>query len=139
MPRIDSYWNDHRVRGGQRADQRFIIEIDVDPDGLGLFEEIELPTRWAVCPTGDGEGKHVNPSIDSHGLSREDFDEDPDFEESYFAGHYDVPCYECGGRSTVRALDRDACTAEQLAAWDKHQRDLAADRACEAAERRMGA
>jgi hypothetical protein len=58
---------------------------------------------YEVCPRCRGEGKHVNPSIDSHGLSREDFDQDPDFEEDYFSGVYDVPCYVCSGARVVKA------------------------------------
>ena len=133
-----SYYTDSRVIGGQRADRKFTIDIDEDPDGLGLYVEVELPTKWGVCPTCNGEGKHTNPSIDCDGLSREDFDEDPDFAEAYFAGAYDVPCYECGGRSTVRVLDVDKCTPAELAAWEAWQQAEAEMRACEAAERRMG-
>ena len=57
--------------------------------------------EWEVCGTCEGRGKHVNPSIDAHGLTREDFDEDPDFAESYFRGDYDMPCNECHGRRVV--------------------------------------
>lgn len=58
--------------------------------------------HWAICDRCSGEGKHVNPNVDGHGLSREDFDEDPDFEEAYFAGLYDVSCSECGGAGKVK-------------------------------------
>ena len=66
--------------------------------------------QFAVCPTCDGNGTHVNPSIDAHGLSREDFDGDPDFEESYFAGDYDVSCAECGGQRVVAKCAKDGCS-----------------------------
>lgn len=48
-----------------------------------------------------GRGKHVNPAIDCGGIPASDFAEDPDFAESYFRGHYDVPCAACGGRRVV--------------------------------------
>jgi len=64
----------------------------------GEGEDIEIPAIYEVCGTCDGKGSHVNPSIDSHGLSREDFDDDPDFAEDYFSGVYDIACNECHGR-----------------------------------------
>ncbi|MGK2884355.1 MAG: hypothetical protein ACSLE8_06200 [Rhodococcus sp. (in: high G+C Gram-positive bacteria)] len=64
-----------------------------------------LPFYWAICDRCNGHGKHVNPNVDGHGLSREDFDEDPDFAEDYFAGVYDVSCYDCGGAGKVKVPD----------------------------------
>lgn len=105
----------------------------------GHVDEIELPTRWAVCPVCSGEGKHINPAIDCGGLSREDFDEDPDFAEAYMAGVYDVPCNHCGGRTTVREVDLTALSPEQRQAWQQQLRDEAEYRALELAELRAGA
>lgn len=65
---------------------------------------LEVKGKWAVCGTCEGSGKHVNPSIDRRGISREEFLEDPEFEEEYFGGMYDVVCYECGGRNVVPAI-----------------------------------
>jgi RecJ-like exonuclease len=105
--------------------------------------EVELPAKYQVCGRCDGEGKHVNPSIDSHGISREEFDEDPDFEEAYFRGDYDVQCEECGGRTTVLVVDEAACRVQglekELKAYYQDQRDAAEMDAICAAERRMGA
>jgi len=87
-----------------------IILID-DDEG-----EVELTLEWAVCETCGGNGTHVNPSIDSHGLSDEDFVEDPDFAESYFSGSYNIPCNECGGRRVVpTSSDERFIKAVQLA------------------------
>lgn len=70
-------------------------------------------TKWEVCPRCEGEGKHVNPAIDGNGLSSEDFDELGDeFREDYFAGIYDVPCYECKGKRVVKA--QSAKTQDEL-------------------------
>lgn len=91
--------------------------------------------RMDVCPLCEGRGKHVNPSIDAHGLSREDFDEDPDFAESYFRGDYDVPCNLCRGANVVPVpLDPTVSTV-----IDEATRDAWQSRVETLAEMRMGA
>jgi len=80
--------------------------------------EVTVKIVWEVCPTCDGRGSHVNPSIDSHGISAEEFADDPDFAESYFAGHYDVPCYECSGERVIAALDREHTDPAIIKAYD---------------------
>lgn len=102
----------------------------------------ELPSRKEVCGRCYGEGKHVNPNIDSHGISREEFDEDPDFKEAYFSGVYDVTCHECNGLRVVDVVDEGAChTPERKALlaryYDRLDEDAAYRRECEA-ERRFG-
>jgi hypothetical protein len=77
-------------------------------------EQVDVPFKWAVCGTCEGKGSHVNPSIDSHGLTAEDFGEDPDFAEDYHAGVYDVPCCECGGTRVVPVVDESRCSPELL-------------------------
>lgn len=79
-------------------------------------EELALPARFTLCDRCQGSGSHVNPSIDGHGLSAEDFAEDPDFAESYFAGDYDVRCETCMGARVVAVPD--------LARWTFAQRRL---------------
>ena len=64
-------------------------------------KHIIVSAEYDVCPDCDGKGKYVNPSIDSHGLSSEDFAEDPDFQEDYFSGRYDITCRSCGGRNVI--------------------------------------
>ena len=54
-----------------------------------------------------GRGVYVNPSIDSHGLTREDFDEDPEFHDDYMSGVYNIPCGLCGGRAVEPEFDED--------------------------------
>ena len=73
----------------------------------------QIPVKYEVCETCEGKGKHVNPSIDSHGLSREDFDDDPDFAEDYMSGRYDVPCNECHGNRVALVVDEERATQEQ--------------------------
>lgn len=97
--------------------------------------EVEFPAKFEVCERCRGKGSHCNPAIDGNGLSREDFDEDPDFEEAYFRGDYDVSCYECKGLRVVPVVDEerlsDAARAQlaacerrsaQIAQWDAEDR-----------------
>jgi hypothetical protein len=78
--------------------------------------------EWILCPVCRGEGKTVNPNIDAHGLTREDFAEDPDFAEGYWSGMYDITCRGCNGQRVVQperleelahnAEDRALCARE---------------------------
>jgi RecJ-like exonuclease len=61
-----------------------------------------MPDKWVICPVCRGDGSHVNPNIDAHGLTREDFSEDPDFAEDYMKGTYDITCQTCQGTGKVR-------------------------------------
>jgi hypothetical protein len=73
--------------------------------------------EWIVCPVCGGEGKTVNPDIDAHGLTAEDFREDPDFREDYFSGMYDITCRGCDGKRVVQPsrLEELAHNAEDRA------------------------
>jgi len=95
------------------------ITLYLDDEG-----EIKLQLEWGICPTCQGNGTHVNPSIDSHGLSSEDFYEDPDFKEDYCSGRYNVPCYECNGRRVI-ATSSDP---RFIKAVEEFWRDEAADK-----------
>jgi len=101
----------------------------------------EFPFEWTVCSVCDGNGSHVNPSIDAHGISAEEFYEDPDFAEEYFSGVYDVRCYGCGGKRVEPAIDYDRCTDEQkkhLKVFRNMQEEEYAYRMERESERRMG-
>lgn len=100
-------------------DQRAMtVQIELDES-----EEVTVPVVFEVCPLCEGKGKHVNPSIDAHGISREEFDEDPDFAEGYFAGHYDVPCYQCKGERVVPVPDPDRCAQDILTRLEEREAD----------------
>lgn len=101
--------------------------------------EEPLPMKWALCPVCDGKGSHVNPSIDACGVSREQFEDDPDFAEQYWNGTYDQICTRCKGRTTVPVIDEDSCDSLLLAMYRRQLQDQADDRACQLAEIRMGA
>lgn len=112
-------------------DMCFIIE-------KGDGEEITIPAMYEVCGTCDGKGKHVNPSIDSHGLSREDFDDDPEFTEDYFSGRYDVPCNECHGKRVSPVVNyHNMPLAERKYIEDYIEEHYSYQRECDY-ERRMG-
>jgi hypothetical protein len=108
-----------------------------DVDGDPVYRD--LPYRWEVCPVCEGRGSYVNPAIDCGGISRDDFDADPDFEESYRGGAYDMTCVHCQGRTTVPAIALDRLTQAQAEAWEAQQRGDDDVRAMELAEIRRGA
>ncbi len=120
--------------------KRNLILLTIETDE-GDEIEVEFPLKFEVCGTCDGKGSHVNPSIDSHGISAEEFAEDPDFEESYFSGHYDLTCVECHGLRVTPTVDRDALSSNQkaqLALWDDQEEGRASYELQCRAERRMG-
>lgn|SRR5678815_2921761 len=100
-------------------------------------DDLYIPATWEVCDTCHGMGKHVNPAIDSNGLTSEDF-EDRDFEEDYFSGVYDVPCSCCYGKRVEPIVNWDAMDGKLKAyvqdyidSWFSYQAEVWA-------ERRMG-
>lgn len=101
--------------------------------------EEDLPTKWDVCPVCDGDGKHVNPSIDAGGISQEQFDDDPDFAEQYRSGHYDQTCTHCEGRTTVQVVDWDALDPAMRKAYEAQLEEERHDREQQLSEIRMGA
>ena len=110
------------------------IEWDDEDEGISF----SLPARYEVCDRCEGEGTHIADGIDSHGITREEFDADPDFEEAYFSGRYDVPCTECGGKRVVLCVNRAFANSEVLAIFDAMvEEDYRFDAICES-ERRFG-
>jgi hypothetical protein len=90
------------------------LPLDEDEDGpVG----IRIPAKFEVCSRCQGRGSH-DPEAFSGGFSQEDFDEDPDFKESYLSGEYDVRCEECGGERVTLEPDRDHASPEALAIFD---------------------
>ncbi len=82
-------------------------EILLFNEEIGEEESTTVKMKFSICPTCNGKGTHVNPSIDSQGISSDEFAEDPDFFESYISGDYDVNCYECGGKRVIPVVDED--------------------------------
>lgn len=102
--------------------------------------EVELPSRWEICCSCDGEGttsRHVE--CDGGGFTASEWaEEDDDFREDYMAGAYDSACDECGGSGKVKVADRERMSAEENKAYDEQLQADAEFRAEQAAERRMG-
>ena len=128
-------------RGFDMKSMTFTFEVDNgESDEPTVYT---LPAKFEICPTCEGHGKHVNPSIDAGGISQDDeFWEDDQDEEGYSLYHngfYDVTCYTCGGRNVVPSIDRDRANEATLAIWDDRCADDAEfDRICRS-ERLMGA
>lgn len=110
---------------------------------IRMFEEenIALPKHKIVCPGCHGTGKHVNRAIDGHGISAHEFAEDPDFEEAYFSGAYDVRCEDCHGQNVIDEIDEEAlaATPELEREWNEWLESWQETEAIYAMERRMGA
>ena len=124
---------DHRDTAHRRHRESIVVE---DEDGL----EHELPTTWVVCPTCDGRGSYVNPSIDAHGITSDEWAEwDHEEQDIYTSGGYDVTCEECRGRTTVLAVDEKRCSKKLLEIYRDQQEDLSNMYAEMDAERRFGA
>lgn len=114
---------------------KFTIIVAEEDSAGEIFEtDVHLPAKYEVCSRCRGTGKHCNPSIDGNGLTAEDFAEDPDFKDDYFAGVYDVTCYECYGERVILTVDEEQLTPEQCEQWMKYcenERARAEERASE--------
>jgi len=98
----------------QDEDSDVALDEDEDENGpVGL----RIPAKFEVCSRCQGRGSH-DPEAFSGGFSQEDFDEDPDFRESYFSGDYDVRCEDCNGERVTLEPDRERATPEALAIFD---------------------
>lgn len=104
--------------------------------GLLYGDDEPVKCHWEVCDVCDGNGQHVNPSIDSHGITSDEMYADPDFAEDYFRGVYDVSCAQCNGRRVMPVPDKDDPNAEAYADAVRGHHEYLAE---VAAEQRMGA
>lgn len=95
---VDEIWWNNIIDSEALIHNDFMWAIE--DAGLANYEDkFWVKVRFEVCPACGGRGKYVNPSIDAHGLTREDFDED--FGESYWRGDYDISCKLCLGRNVI--------------------------------------
>lgn len=95
-----------------------------------------LKCSYEVCDACDGKGKYVNPSIDAHGISEDEFNEDPEFREDYFSGRYDVTCRQCKGKRVFPTPSETESEAYKV--WRDWIESEEIYQAQCAAERRMG-
>ena len=142
-----NYANDARTQGAAKKPVLYYLGCrncgETEQEcACGSYEEVDLetalPMKWAVCPVCEGEGKHVNPSIDAGGLSSEDFCEDHEFAEAYMDGVYDVTCNRCEGKRVVPDVDRSAMSKWQRDAYDAQLIEERNDHAEYLAEIRAG-
>lgn len=90
-----------------------VVELCAEDEEGDYEEEVEIPFIYEVCDVCGGKGTHVNPSIDSHGITADEWAEwDDDDREDYFSGAYDVECYECGGEKVVPVPNYDYISKE---------------------------
>ena len=135
-----NYYNDSRVRAWRTDKWWNSINEKNMTATVTVYEEdceedVEVPISYEVCPTCDGKGSHVNPSIDCNGLTAEDFYEDPDLAEDYFNGTYDVACYECNGNRVVPVCE----DKEVLKKIHEYENDIYEMEMERLSEMRMGA
>jgi len=102
-------------------EKQMVLHMCIEDDD-GEEQIIDVPAKFTVCPDCRGKGTCVNPDIDRHGLSREDFSEDPDFEEAYYRGRYDIPCPGCKGLRVIPVADENTCPPDIYAQWLERER-----------------
>lgn len=118
----------------------FTIEHYDENDEYDGDTEVSIPAKYEVCPRCRGRGKHVNPNIDGHGISAEEWDRDWSQEERerYLSGGYDVTCEECKGLRVVLEPDEETADPGLLKEYYEQQRADADYRREREIERRMG-
>ena len=93
-----------------------------------------IRVHMEVCPDCNGKGAYVNPNIDRHGLTADDECwHDPDFEENYMTGYYNVPCERCNGANVI-PVPSDSEVAKE---WEMAQRSMYEGLSEQYAEQRM--
>lgn len=98
---------------------------------------VSLPARWAICDRCHGHGTH---DAWDGGMTREEmWEQGPEFEEDYLAGHYDAVCTVCHGSGKVLEVDENRAAEVDLKLYFEWVADRAAYAAEVAAERRVGA
>ena len=97
-----------------RLDEGRMVALILIDDGEGEEREVEIPVEFEVCGTCEGKGRHVNPSIDAHGITEDEWGQWSDDEQDlYLSGGYDVECHECAGRRVVPVPVEARMTDEQ--------------------------
>ncbi len=88
------------------------------------YEDVIVPIKFEVCDMCSGSGITTNPSVDAGGLSREDFDDDPDFAHEYFSGRYDIQCPQCHGERVYPDFNRENQPEDVIATIDRVEEAL---------------
>ena len=105
-------------------------------DEITYTYTLEIQTKYEVCSLCGGSAKIVNPDIDCGGISRDEFYEDPEFEEAYFSGRYDQTCTRCNGKRVEAVPQFPEWLAEAIRNRDQSMWEGIEE---QCAERAMGA
>jgi hypothetical protein len=118
-----------------KFDEKNMVLIFEDDDE----NEVHLPAVFEVCGLCGGKGSHVNPSIDSHGITSDEWERDWDDEdrESYRNGAYDVSCHRCGG-ARVEPIPSPNAHPDLLKVWNDRAESEYESAYNEVREREMG-
>lgn len=83
---------------------------------LGGDAKVQCESKFEVCPTCNGRGTHTNPSIDCGGITASEWAEwDPEEQDYYMSGGYDVTCSHCNGKRVIQTFEYD--TKNPLYNW----------------------
>lgn len=120
----------HYLPPGWKEDEKRMVLVN--DSGL------EVACHYEVCSGCEGKGSCVNPSIDSHGIGADEWNNEWDEESraAYCNGGYDITCPRCNGKRVEMAPNDEDPNRASL---DQDFEDEANFRAEQAAERRMGA
>lgn len=104
----------NRRKWYERIDEnKMIAEVEIsweDDDEGEIVELVTVPIIFDVCEVCQGKGRYVNPAIDSHGITADEWsDWDDEEREGYISGRYDITCEECGGIRVVPVVDKQRC------------------------------
>ena len=107
-----------------------------NPDGEEVT--VKLPANKEICSRCDGDGTIVNPNIDGHGISSEEWENewDEDSREMYMSGGFDVTCPLCKGEKFLLVPDEgqiiDCGSPLEQEALEQYQAQQKADAEYEA-------
>jgi len=129
-----NYENDPRVKASNSIKPWILLEIERYAGNFRLNDslleylieekipvrktgEYTLQIRRIICSLCHGYGKVINPSIDCNGLTQEDFDQEPGFEDDYNIGMYDITCPQCKGKNIEIIPISPPKLKEAIASW----------------------
>src|SRR3954470_11668333 len=102
-------------------------------DDEGLETTVTLPSRWEICDTCIGEGKHSRGvEGDGGGITSSEWAEwDAEERDTYVSGGYDRRCDDCQGSGKIKVVDEDQLTPDLRKRWhEKLQGDSEWRRSC---------
>lgn len=105
---------------------------------------VTFPAVYVVCDVCEGKGKHVDPAIDAHGITEDEYSTwSIDEQEAYFHGGYDIDCMTCKGRRVLAVINEDAIVnpvlIKELVAYNEQLRENDESESIARHERMMGA